>query len=106
MDINDLRWHDGNIMKFELSPKYGEEAEIWIHAELYDDSERTQGRDEFLIKCFGVSRFNAACDLIELNKNRVAGSINHGSLKANVLRISLFEGFVEIQAQNFHVSKR
>ena len=106
MDINDLRWHDGNILKFELTPNYGENAEIWIHAELYDDSERTPGRDEFLIKCCGVSRFNAVCDLIELNENSEAGSINHGLLKGNILRINLFDGFVEIQAKIFYVSKR
>lgn len=76
MDINNLRWHDGNISKFDLSLNHGEDASIQIHAELYDDSERTPGRNAFSIKCCGVSRFNAVCDVIELNCNSRAGSIN------------------------------
>ncbi len=106
MNINDLHWHDGNITKFELIPNYGGKSQLLIEADIYDDSVRTPGRDSIIIKCVDVSRFNCSCDMIELNENSGAGSINNCSQKGTLLRFHLFGGFIEIEAKEFQFKKR
>jgi len=105
MKIEDLHWHDGNIVSLELVPGTNSEAEVHIQAELYDDSVRTPGRDAFRIQCIGVSRFTAVCDMKEIARNSEFGSINGCSMKRKTLRLKLFEGYIEIRANEFRWEK-
>lgn len=106
MNLNDLRWHDGNLSKFEiLSDAEKKSTTITIRAELYDDSVRTQGRDSYIIECKDVTNMNSICDFMEIINNSEFGSIHDGSHKGNVLRIRLYDGYIEICANEFLVIK-
>ena len=105
MEINNLNWHDGNITKFEMISNYGSGAQINIFAQIYDDSVRTPGRDPIKLQCINVTRFNCSCDLVELNDNSGAGSINDCSHKGNIIRFHLFGGFIEIEAAEINLEK-
>jgi hypothetical protein len=106
MNLNDLRWHDGNLAKFEiLSDTENKSTTITIYAELYDDSVRTQCRDSYIIVCKDVISMNSICNFIEIINNSEFGSVHDGSHKGNVLRISLYDGYIEICANEFSVVK-
>ena len=105
MDIDELCWHDGNITRFELLSNYGGEAQINIYAEIYDDPVGSPRRDAVLLKCIGVSRFNCACDLAELNDNSSAGSIADCHFKNNIVRFYLSGGYIEIESSKYVFEK-
>jgi hypothetical protein len=105
MNIEDLRWHDGNILSLELVPNSEGIAKIYIQAELYDNSVRSPGREKFSIQCIGVSVFNAICDLKEIVKNSETGSIHDCTVHRDSLRLSLYDGYIEIRATEFRLNK-
>jgi hypothetical protein len=105
MSIEDLRWHDGNILSLELVPDSNGISKINIMVDLYDNAVRAPGRETFSIQCIGVSVFNAICDLKELVKNSKSGSIHDCTVKRDSLRLSLYDGYIEIRATEFRWSK-
>jgi hypothetical protein len=105
MNIEELHWHDGNIIKIEILPNYGEKSQINIYAEIYDDAVRAPGRDAIVLNCIDVVRFNCSCDLVELSDNSGAGSINDFTINRKIARFYLFGGFIEIKAKSFKVEK-
>ena len=105
MNLDDIRWHDGNIQKLELIPNDNGISEVILHLELYDDSSRTEGRDKFIFNCKNVSGFNSICDMEKIIENSEFGSIHDGKISNNILRLSMYEGYIEIHANEFVAKK-
>ena len=96
-------WHDGNIKSLNYSiNKNGVTLEI--KAEFYS-TDKSPRRDDFTIKCEGVTRFNNVIDFVEIIDNFSAGSVSDGYLKENTIWLYLTDGIIEINAKNINVSK-
>jgi hypothetical protein len=101
--LDSFNWHDGNIHSLHYSiEKSGVSLEI--EGEFYSSLESNQ-RDKYLITCCNVIRFNNAVDFKGIVDNLSAGSISNGYLKENTLWLYLNDGIIEINAENFNVSK-
>ena len=103
MKFDDLRWHDGNISRIEIIPD--NISSINIHAQLYDNSTKADGRESFLIECIGVTKFNTICDFEEIYKNTEYGSIHDAVYKNRSLRLSMYDGYIEISLNEIKIKK-
>jgi hypothetical protein len=102
--INNLFWHDGNLLDALFSIDKRGTSFVKITASLYKD-EQSSNRTSFQINCEGVSRFSSMLDANELKDNMSAGNISSGYLKENTLWIYLSDGLIEVQAKRFHLTK-
>ncbi len=102
MDISKLYWHDGIITGFEFHPKYDGTSKISLSVELFSDHENTEYHNALKVCCSDVRRFITTCDIWELNDNN-CGNILDGWVTGNVLRVSLFGGYIEVEAQKFMI---
>lgn len=80
MNINDIRWHDGNIRKLELYSNTNGISEVCLYLDLYNDSTRTEGREQFIVNCKNVSGFNSICDVKKIIESSEHGSIHAGKM--------------------------
>lgn len=105
MDVENIEWHDGNILEAKFEIDYNEKSCFVISAEFYEEPINTPNRDRYIIRCENLKSFNFNCDVEELFGNQSAGNISNGYLKDNVLRIYFCDGYLEIKANKFNVEK-
>jgi len=102
--LNNLFWHDGNLVDVLFSIDKKGKSALQITALFYKD-EQAPSRDAYQIKCEGVSRFNSTLDANELKDNMFAGNIANGYLKGSTLWMYLSDGLIEVQAKRFRLAK-
>jgi len=104
MKINNLFWHDGNIVNINSTfNKKGKGTTIIVVA-LYK-SNLSKKRNIYRIKCQKSEKVIVSLDAKELKENLTAGNINNGYLKENTLFIYLFGGMIKITAKKFNISR-
>jgi hypothetical protein len=100
--INNLFWHDGNLIDVSYAIDSKGKSSVTITA-LFYKNEQAPTRDKLQIQCGGVSRFSSSLDATELKKNMFAGNIWTGHLRDDILRLYFTEGFLEVQAKRFRL---
>lgn len=101
--LNDLFWHDGNLIDVTFSIGNKGRSVVQITALFYKD-EQAPSRDVYQIKCEDVLRFNSMLDVTGLKDNLFAGNISNGYMKDNTLWIYFTDGLLEIHASEFHIT--
>ena len=101
--LDNFMWHDGNIKSLNYSIS-NSGATLEIEAEFYS-TDKSPKRNNYTIRCDGVTRFNNVIDFVEIINNFSAGSVSNGYLKDNTLWLYLTDGVIEINAKSINVSK-
>ncbi len=104
MKIDDLYWHDGNLI--DVHQKYNKQgdATILLIVALYKNVQ-SKKRTFYKIKCITSNKTKISINNKELKDNFTAGNIDKGYLKNNTLNIYLFGGIIKIKSNKFKVSK-
>jgi len=104
LKIDNLLWHDGNLLDISYSMNTKGKAEITLIVDLYKnyDSPREQ---KVKITCKKIKTCDLNLDIYELKDNQSAGNIANGYLKNNCLWIYLSDGLVKIVADEFVAQK-
>jgi len=102
--LNNLFWHDGNLVDLSFSIDKKGKSVLHITAHFYKN-EHSPTRSAYQIKCDGVLRFKSKLDATELKNNMWAGNIFNGYLKDNTLRVYFTDGLLEVQSKRFRLAK-
>ena len=102
--LDDLLWHDGNLIALALGLDKQGNATVTLEIDLYPD-EQTRSRQPWLIECQKVSRFHCTLDLVALKQNLGAGHIANGYLKDKTLWLYFSDGLLEISAKQFRLAE-
>lgn len=102
--LDDLLWHDGNLISLALGLDKQGNATVTLEIDLYPD-EQTRSRQPWLIECQKVSRFHCTLDLVALKQNLGAGHIANGYLKDKTLWLYFSDGLLEISAKQFRLAE-
>lgn len=102
--IGNINWHDGNLVGISMGISVKGKCTVKVMANVYP-SEQSPERTAVQIHCTAVSRFTSTIDVAELQNNQWAGNISHGYLKDKVLWIYFTDGFIEVRAERFTLSK-
>ena len=100
--INNVFWHDGNLVDISYTIDSKGKSTIVITA-LFYKNEKSPAKDKYQIQCETVSRFSNTIDAVELKKNMFAGNIWNGHLRDDTLRLYFTEGLLEVQAKRFRL---
>ena len=102
MEINDLFWHDGNLVDINSNfNKKGKATTVLVVA-LYKDNQSIK-RNLYQIECQKSDKVIISFDAKELKDNLTAGNIDNSYLKKNTLSLYLFGGMIKIRAKKFNV---
>ena len=102
--IDKINWHDGNLVGISTDISAKGKCTVKVMANVYP-SEQSPERIPLKIQCTAVSRVTSSIDVTELKNNQWAGNISHGYLKDKVLWIYFTDGFIEVRAEKFTLSK-
>ena len=100
--LDDLLWHDGNLISLALGLDKQGNATVTLEIDLYPD-EQARSRQPWRIECQIVSRFHCTLDLAALKQNLGAGHIANGYLKDKTLWLYFSDGLLEISAKQFRL---
>ena len=100
--LDDLLWHDGNLIALALGLDKQGNATVTLEIALYPD-EQARSRQPWRIECQIVSRFHCTLDLAALKQNLGAGHIANGYLKDKTLWLYFSDGLLEISAKQFRL---
>ena len=104
MKINNLFWHDGNLVDINSTfNKKGNATTVLVVA-LYKDNQ-SKKRSFYKIECQKSDKVIVSLDARELKDNRKAGNIDNSYLNKNTLYVYLFGGIIKITAKKFNVSR-
>ena len=104
MKINNLFWHDGNLIDINSAfNKKGNATTILVVA-LYKNNQ-SKKRNFYKVECQKSDKLIVSLDTKELKNNLTAGNIDNGYIIKNTLYIHLFGGIIKITAKKFNVSK-
>jgi hypothetical protein len=103
--LNNLFWHDGNLVDISFNINEKGKAIVQISA-LFYKNEQAPSRDLYQITCEGIQRFSTTLDSPELKKNMFAGNISNGYLKDDVLWVYFTDGILQVHAKKFRLAKR
>ena len=102
--LDDLLWHDGNLIALALGLDKQGNATVTLEIDLYPD-EQARSRQPWRIECQIVSRFHCTLDLAALKQNLGAGHIANGYLKDKTLWLYFSDGLLEISAKQFRLAE-
>jgi len=104
LKIDNLNWHDGNLLDFSYAMNSKGKTELILIFALYKnyDSERTL---KVRVTCKKIKSFDINLDMDELKDNMLAGHIANGYIKDNCLWIYFMDGLIKIIADKFVASK-
>ena len=102
LTLDDLLWHDGNLISLALGLDKQGNATATLEITLYPD-EQASNRQRWLIECQSVSRLHCTLDLAALKQNLGAGHISNGYLKDKTLWLYFSDGLLEICAKKFRL---
>ena len=104
MKVDDLIWHDGNLLDFSYTMNSKGKAELILIFNLYKDYD--SGRTlKVKVKCKKIKSFDINLDMYELKDNIGPGHITNGYIKGNCLWVYFIDGFIKITSDKFVAQK-
>ncbi len=104
MDIDEIYWHDGNLVDISIQIDNKGKSKLIVIANFYEN-EQSSKRSRYKLTCQDVVKSNLNIDMIELKDNMFAGNISNGYLKSSALWLYFTDGMLEVIAKKFIVRK-
>jgi hypothetical protein len=104
MDIDDVYWHDGNLVDVSIQIGKKGKSKLIVIANFYEN-EQSSERSRYKVTCKDLIKSNLNLDMVELKDNMFAGNISNGYLKNSTLWLYFTDGTLEVKAKKFIVTK-
>ncbi len=104
MKIDNIFWHDGNLVGINCLIDIDGKTTVVIVVDLYKSQDSSK-RKRYAIYCEAVEKFSQNIDFKELTSHSNAGNISNGHLIKNNLWLYLCEGFIDVTAKKYKIKK-